>query len=182
MFFRSSHFFRAITFSEEILFQNNFFFRIDSFSRVKLLLSSHVLRKSSFPGQLLCRNSYFVRSVTLSELLLWEELVPNKDIYRRATFLNHVLLHSINFIRIDTFSTKVRIQNRYLFRTIKLLEKANFSKRNSSKMHTLLFQKTCLFISSYCFRRATFSQYTFSENLLFHNYSSFPQLRFLSIN
>ena len=86
LFFRSSHFFRAITFSEEILFQNNFFFRIDSFSRVKLLLSSHVLRKSSFQGQLLCRNSYFVRSVTLSELLLWEELVPNKDIYRRAAF------------------------------------------------------------------------------------------------
>ena len=175
LLFRSSHFFRAVTFSEELLFQNNFFFRI-VFSEWNLCWAATSWEKVDFQG------SYFVGWVTLSELLLWEELVPNKDIYRRATFLNHVLLHSINFIRIDTFSTKVRIQNRYLFRTITLLEKANFSKRNSSKMHTLLFQKTCLFISSYCFRRATFSQHTFSENLLFHNYSSFPQLRFLSIN
>ena len=74
LFLRSS-FFRTIL-----------FFRIDSFFRVKLLLSSHFLRKSSFPGQLLCRNSYFVRSVTLPELLLWEELVPNKDIYSRVAF------------------------------------------------------------------------------------------------
>ena len=145
LFFRSSHFFRAITFSEEILFQNNFFFRIDSFSRVKLLLSSHVLRKSSFPEQLLCRNSYFVRSVTLSELLLWEELVPNKDICRRATFSNHVLLHKINFFRIDIFSTKVLIS-----------EQLRFWKK-------LIFQKDTIpkcirFLESYFFRAATFSE------------------------
>ena len=105
----------------------------------------------------------------MSELLLWEELVPNKDIYRRATFLNHVLLHSINFIRIDTFSTKVRIQNRYLFRTITLLEKANFSKRNNSKMHT--FSGELLFQSGYFFKRPVFSlAVTVSEELLFTTY------------
>ena len=104
----------------------------------------------------------------MSELLLWEELVPNKDIYRRATFLNHVLLHSINFIRIDTFSTKVRIQSRYLFKTITLLEKANFSKRNNSKMHT--FSGELLFQSGYFFKRPVFSlAVTVSEELLFHN-------------
>ena len=33
-----------------------------------------------------------------------KELVPNKDIYRRATFLKKVLLHSNNFYRTDTFN------------------------------------------------------------------------------
>ena len=107
LFCRSCHFSRAVTFSEELLFQNNFFFLgIASFFRVKLLLSSHFLRKSSFSGQLLCRNSYFVRSVTLPELLLWEELVRNKDIHIKAAFSNQVLLHSINFFRIDIFFNK----------------------------------------------------------------------------
>ena len=104
----------------------------------------------------------------MSELLLWEELVPNKDIYRRATFLNHVLLHRINFIRIDTFSTKVRFQNRYLFRTITLFDKANFSKRNSSKMDT--FSGELLFQSGYFFKRPVFSlAVTVSVEPLFHN-------------
>ena len=127
------------------------------------------------------------------ELLLWEELVPNKDIYKRATFSNHVLLHSINFFRIDIFSRKVPIQNRYIFRTITFLEKANSSKKHYSEMHT--FSGELLFQGDYFFKRPVFPLAVtvseellfhkiriFSENLLFHSYSSFPQLRFLFIS
>ena len=118
----------------------------------------------------------------MSELLSWEELVPNKDIYRRATFSNHVLLHSINFFRIDIFLTKVLIQKVFFLEQLRFKKKLIFQKSTIPKCilfwratfsEWLLFQKTCLSISSYCFRRATFSQHTFSENLLFHSYSSF---------
>ena len=40
-------------------------------------------------------------------IFLMKELVQNKDIYRTANFLKQVLLHSNNFFKTDTFSTKV---------------------------------------------------------------------------
>ena len=71
-----------------------------------------------------------------------------------------------------------------------VLEKPDFSENQFP--HYLLFLERCLFratifskdatfYSSYFFRRATFLQHTFSEELLFHSYGSFPQLNILSV-
>ena len=43
------------------------------------------------------------------------------------------------------------------------------------------FFRTATFYISYLFRRATFLQHTFSEELLFHSFGSFPQSHFLFI-
>ena len=78
-----SNYFNTSVSSEQLCFQNSYFFR------TKLLLRSYFLRIGSSLGLLLFWSSY----------LLVEELLQNKNIYRRATFSKQVLLDSINFFR-----------------------------------------------------------------------------------
>ena len=72
-------------------------------------------------------------------------------------------------------------------------EKVNFPENKQSALSTffgepslslerLSFSKDATFYSSYLFRRATFSQHTFSEELLFHCYASSTQLHLLFIS
>ena len=149
------HLFRTVTFSQDLFFQNSFFFG------AKILQSSHFLRIQSSLQQLLFGTAFS------------EELFRIKISKKRATFSKQVLLHSINLFRKGTF-----------------LEKTDFSENQFP--HYLLFLESCLFrattfskdatfYSSYLFRRATFLQHTFSEELLFHSYSSIPQLHYLLI-
>ena len=119
-----------------------------------------------------------------------KELVQNKDIYRTATFLKHVLLLSSNFFRTDTFSTKVLFQKRDfftwrydawyyyciiislifnldVFQNSYFLEKANFWKMHNSALPNLpgepVFEsgKDLTFHSRYFFRRRTILQLRF---------------------
>ena len=75
-----------------------------------------------------------------------------------------------------------------LFRKAILWKKLIFQKINfrityffwrAVSLEQLLFQKTLPFIAVCLFRRATFLQNTFSEELLFNSYGSFPQSHFL---
>ena len=141
----------------------------------------YFVHNCSFFGQLLRQNSYF----------LVKQLVQNKDIYRRAAFLRQVLLHSINIFRIDTFLTKTLLQRWYFFRTVTFWKKLIIHKSNIPQYFLFLeshffraatFCKDLTIHSSYYFRRATFSQHTFPGDVLFENYTSFPQLQLLFIS
>ena len=75
-----------------------------------------------------------------------------------------------------------------LFQKSYILEKSIFQKSNISHNLPLLesylfrgitFSKDAIF---YPFRKATFLQHTFSEELLFHSYASFPELHLLCIS
>ena len=110
-----------------------------------------------------------------------KDLIHNKDIYRRATFLMQVLLHINNFFRTDTFSTKVLLQKRHFFRTATLLEKLFFHESNIP--HYLLFLESHIserirpnFPQQVLFQKNYFSKHTFSEKILFHSYVSSLQV------
>ena len=92
-----------------------------------------------------------------------KELVQNKYIYRRATFLKHVILYSIKFFRTATFSTKLIFQKRCLLRKAIFLEKLLFGNSYFFKnaiFHNLLFKKRYIHVVA----------------LLFHSYTSSSRL------
>ena len=102
--------------------------------------------------------------------------------FNKGTSSKEVLFQNSYFFNKGTSSKEVLFQNRYF------LEKANFWKRQYSA--STIFSGKLLFQSGYLykrthfqqqqlFRRATFSQNTFSEEVLFHSYTSFAQLHSL---
>ena len=130
------------------------------------------------------------------------ELIQNKDICRKATFLKQVLLHSNNIFRKDTFSRKVLFKRGtfsrgdiilniiissvlyHCFSEKLLFGKANFSEKQYSALPTLsgepLFQSgwNLTFHSRYFFRRAAFQSILFKKRYyftaMFPFYSSLP--------
>ena len=149
-------FFRTVTFSHELFFQNSFFFG------AKLLESSHFLRIG-------CS----LRQLPFGTVIFFGGTVLDKGIWKRATFSKQVLLQSIDLFRKATFWKKLIFQKSNIPHYLHFLESCLFRATTLSKDAT--------FYSSYLFRRATFLQHTFSEELLFHSYGSFPQLHFLFI-
>ena len=162
LLFRSSSFFRADAFFEELLFLNSYFFPA-FFPPEYLLVQSETstqepnLENRKFFSAVTFQNSYPQKTST-------EELL-----FRRYD----VLLHNINFFKRKQdfekgyFSRKAKFRITYFFRRATFL---------------MLFSSIATFYSSYIFRRASFLQHTFSEELLFHKYPSFPQLHFLLTN
>ena len=100
--------------------------------------------------------------------------------WRRDKFLKQVLLNSFNFFRTATFKIKVLPQKRYFFRTASFLEEQIFEYCYFFRkaIERLLFQKSYLH-SSNVFRRATFSQHTFSEEVLFRSCTSYLLIKFV---
>ena len=143
----------TVTFSEQLFLQSSYFFR-------SKLLPSSCIRMCSSIGQLLFQNNYFFR----------------------ATFSMQVFLHCIKFFRISFFnkaasSKKITFQNSYFFRKA-ILHSAYFYH----KRHLFIVANFSL---SYIFVAVHFSeelQHTFSQEVLFHSYISFPQLQFPFIN
>ena len=86
---------------------------------------------------------------------LGQLLFQNKD--GGATFLKQAFLYSINFSRATTFSTKLILQKRYLLRKAGFLNQSIFQKSNIPEL-------------------------TFSEGVILHSCTSFPQLQFLFIS
>ena len=101
-----------------------------------------------------------------------KEVVQNKDIYRTATFLKQVLLHSNKFFRTDTFSTKALFQKRYFFTRryntqynyciiislvfyLCLSEQPLFEKRSNIQQ----FFREAIFCITYSVWRASFSEW-----------------------
>ena len=77
------------------------------------------------------------------------------------------------------------------FSRVTFWRKLVFSEKQYSALNTFFGElpfsaatnsKDVIFYSSYLFRRATFSQHTLSEELLFHSCASFSQLHFQFIS
>ena len=112
--------------------------------------------------------SYFSK-----QLSFWWENCLKKDIYRRATFSKHVLLHSINCFRKVACWKKLIIQKSNTLCYLLFLESCFFTAAT--------FSKDATFYSIYLFRRAASWQDTFSEELIFHSYTCFLQLHYFFI-
>ena len=153
--FRSSYFFRGATFFEELLFseksplRNNHYFQNNYFLRAKHLPRRYFLRIGSSLGQVLFGTPTF-----------WVE-----KLFRIQTLLEKVLFRTMYLCA--TFSDELLFGKSYFFR------KARFRFVYFSWIVTfldwLLFLKDLAVHINYIFRRATFSQNTFSEETLFHS-------------
>ena len=155
LLFQNSHFFGGVIFSKQLLFQN------ENFTEQPLLENEKFFTAVTF------RNSCF------SPCLGQKYLKTTFSFYLKATFSRQVLLHSINFFRRATFWKKLIFQKSNIPHYLLFVESCFFREATFSKDGT--------FYNSYLFRRATFLQHTFSEELLFYSYASFPQLHFLFI-
>ena len=98
---KSNQFDIKITFSKQLFLQSCYFFGTATFSDLSVLLSSFFFRTATFLERNFYRASnYQIIDSYLGQLLFsGNELVQNKDIYIRATFLKQVLLYSINFFK-----------------------------------------------------------------------------------
>ena len=160
LLFRSSSFFRADAFFEELLFQNSHFF--PAFFSQNIYL---------FRAKLLPRNQTLRTGNSLVQL-------P----FRTATHRRH--LQKSYFFEADSSAQHQLFQKKQDFEKGYFFRKAKFRITYFFRRATFLmpFSSIATFYSSYIFRRASFLQHTFSEELLFHRYPSFPQLHFLLTN
>ena len=167
--FQSIYFFRAAAFFKELRFRKSHFL-------AEVIFSEYLIfRNGTSTQQPLCENRKFSRGVTFRiSYVLGGVIVWNKDIYRGALLIEAGTSAQHQFFRRATFLKKL----------------AFFQERNIT--HYLLFLESCLFrtatfskdvtYSSNHFRRATFSQHTSPEELLFYSYDSSPQLHLLFIS
>ena len=151
----------------------------------------------TFSEWLLRRNSYIFRAAIFSEQMLFSPFWDQSLFQSTFSVISRAkILQSSPFLRLRSslwqflFGTAV-------FSLFKIkISKRDFSEKlifqKSNILHYLLFLESCFFraatfskdgtfYSSYLFRRATFLQHAFSEELLFHSCASFPQLHFLFI-
>ena len=142
-----------------MFFQNSHFFAV--------IISEQLLFESetSTDHQPLFNSNLF-RAVTFRNSYLFGRETVKKKI--RDTFSKQVLLHIINFLRKAIYWKKLIIQKS------NTLYYLLFSK--SSFFRAAAFSKDAAFYSIYVFRRPAFLQLTFSEELIFHSYGSFPRL------
>ena len=158
MLFLSSFFLEQPHLGSSYFLQNSYFFI------AKLLPSRHFLRTGSS-----------LKHVPFGTATVFVELFKIKiDIYRKCTFSKQVLLHSINFFRRATFWKKLFFHKSNILHYPLFLESYLFREA--------ILPKSVVFYSIYLFRRVTFSQLTFSGELLFPSYASLPQLHFLLIS
>ena len=149
LLFRSIYFFRAVVFLKELRFQKNHFLAGVIFSEYL------IFRNQTSNEQLFCENRKFFRAVTFrSNYFFREAIAQNKDICTRAPLIEA--------------GTSTQHQ---LFRKSYIFEKPTFPE---SYLFERPDSKDVDFYSSNLFRTATFSQHTFSEELLFHSYASSP--------
>ena len=159
LLFRSSSFFRADVFFEELLFQNSYFF------------------PAFFPPEYL-----LVQCETSTQEPNLENRSYSQLPFRAATHRRH--LQKSYFFEADSsaqhqlFQKKQNFEKGYFFRKAKFRISYFFRRAN----FLMPFSSIATFYSSYIFRRASFLQHTFSEELLFNKYPSFPQLHFLLTN
>ena len=168
--FLSTYFDTTVTFSGYLFLQNSCCFVLFHLFRTVTFSQDLFFQNSFFFGAKILQSSHFLRIQSSLQQLLFgtafsEELFRIKISKKRATFSKQVLLHSINLLRKATFWKKLIFQHYILF-----LESCLF--------RATTFSKEATFYSSYLFSRATFLQKSFSEELLFHSYDSFPQLHF----
>ena len=102
--------------------------------------------------------------------------------FRTATHRRH--LQKSYFFEADSSAQHQLFQKKQDFEKGYFVRKAKFRITYFFRRVTFLmpFSSIATFYSSYIFRRPSFLQHTFSEELLFYRYPSFPQLHFLLTN
>ena len=163
-FFGASDFFWRDPFSGQSILHSSCFFRIAIFSEWNVSPSSHHLRIESSLGQLLFGTAAFLAKELFRKKISTEELVFRSRYFCTASTISEEL----HFVKKRIFQ-KSNIPHYPLFLESYLFRAATFSK-------------DVTFYSSYFLRGATYLQHNFLEELLFHSYASFPQLYFLSIS
>ena len=149
-------FFRTVTFSQELFFQNSFFFG------AKILQSSHFLKIGGSLQQLLFGTATF-----------------SEELFKIKISKKELLFQSRYFYTASAFSEKLHLGKKLIFQKSNIPLYLLFLE--SCHFRATAFSKDATFYSRYLFRRATFLQHTFSKELLFHSYDSFPQLHLLFI-
>ena len=142
--------------------------------------------------------------MVIFERTLWRQSGPPAYHHQQPSLENRKFFFgTATFLVKELFGIKVPtteeafFQSRYFLIASTISEELHFGKKHifqkSNIPHYPLFRKASflradnfwkdiLFYSSYLFRRATLLQHTFSEELPFHSYGSFPQLHVLFIS
>ena len=172
----SSQFLRVTFFkvSQELLFRSSSFFRADAFFE-ELLFQTVTFFQHFFP-----QNIYLLRAKLLPKnqtLRTGNSLMQLP--FRTATHRRH--LQKSYFFKADfsaqhqLFQKKVRFWKRLLFQKSKILHYLLFSE---SYFFNVFFINRYILYPLH-FQKSFFLQHAFSEELLFHRYPSFLQLHFL---
>ena len=176
------------------IFGQLYFWKIYFFTVFSKYHKSYFFGAALSSEQMTFLRSSFIKTVTFSIIFSPEHLLVQSETSTQKTYLeNRKFFSAVNHRR--------HLQKSYFFEAGSSAQhqlfqkKARFWKRllfqKSEIPHYLLFLESYLlisfssiatFYSSYIFRRASFLQHTFSEELLFHRYPSFPQLHFLLTN
>ena len=155
--------FQSSYFDKQLVFGGSCFFRTAAvFPFYKTVTFSQELffQNSFFSGAKILQSSQFLRiGNSLRQLLFGTAFFFSEEL---PCFKKELLFQS-------TASTR---KNRFFRKSISALP--TFSGERSFRATT--FSKDATFYSSFLFKRDTFLQHTFSEELLFHSYGSFPQL------
>ena len=160
LLFRSSSFFRADAISEELLFQNSHFF--------PAFFSEYIYL---FRAKLLPRNQTLRTGNSLVQL-------PSRTATHRRHLPKSYFCEADSSAQHQLFQKKQDFEKGYFFRKAKFRITYFFW----AATFWIPFSSIATFYSSYIFRRASFLQHIFSEELLFHRYPSSPQLHFLLTN
>ena len=168
---QSNYFDTSVTLSKQLLLRADTFFEAVIFEAVEAVVFSEQLlfqKKTSTKQPLLEKRWFFRICIFRSNYLFAGETVQNKNIFRRGTFSNQVLLRSINLFRRVTFWKKLIFWKCNIPYCLLFLDSYFF--------RVAAYLKYLTFHNSYCFRIATFSQNIFSKEILFYSYVSFPPL------
>ena len=175
----SSQFLRVTFFkvSQELLFRSSSFFRADAFFE-ELLFQTVTFFQHFFP-----QNIYLLRAKLLPKnqtLRTGNSLMQLP--FRTATHRRH--LQKSYFFEADSSAQHQLFQKKQDFEKGYFFRKAKFRITYFFRRTAFLipFSSIATFYSSYIFRRASFLQHTFSEELLLNWHPSFPQLPFLLTN
>ena len=175
-------FFRTALFPEKLLLQNSYFFGASTF-----FLTSSFFRTVNSLRQLFFQSSHFFRgkkhhlktgSSLVAKVLFGTAAFLAKELFRMK--ISTELIRNRYFCKPSTISEELHFGKEQIFQKSNIPDYPFFSGELLFRAAT--FSKDIVFYGSYLFRRVTYLQHTFSDELTFHSYASFPQLHFLFIS
>ena len=150
-YFDTSYSFEPAVTSELLIFLKSFLFQNIHLFVAAIFSEQLLFQRKTSTKQAFLENRWFFRICTFwSKDFFGGENVYNKNIFRRGTFSNQVLLRSINFFRRVTFWNKLIFRKCNIPNCILFLDRYFF--------RVLTFLKDLTFHSNYFFRRTTFSK------------------------
>ena len=165
LYFRRSYFFKTVTFSEHLLF----FWRAP-FSEQSILWGSYFFRGK--------KHHLKTGSSLVAKVLFGTAAFLAKELFRMK--ISTELIRNRYFCKPSTISEELHFGKEQIFQKSNIPDYPFFSGELLFRAAT--FSKDIVFYGSYLFRRVTYLQHTFSDELTFHSYASFPQLHFLFIS